>query len=102
MTAEQRGHLQFEVADLVVDSEPWWTRTVQTVRDAALLGPVLVVTPSHALAQRLGETLPFATVRQSDETAGQAASRMAGSPGAAVLILFPAVEVSQIVCKLDW
>jgi Rad3-related DNA helicase len=83
---EQHGQLQFEVADLAVDSEAWWTRTVQTVRDAALLGPVLVVTPSHALAQRLGEALPFATVRQSDETAGQAASRMAVNSGAAVLI----------------
>lgn len=83
---EQHGHLQFEVADLTVDSEAWWTRTVQTVRDAALLGPALVVTPSHALAQRLGEALPFATVRQSDETAGQAARRMAGTSGAAVLI----------------
>ncbi len=76
---ERHGQLQFEVADLAVDSDAWWTRTVQTVRDAAQLGPTLVVTPSHALAQRLGQALPLATVRQSDETASQAAARMANT-----------------------
>jgi Rad3-related DNA helicase len=76
---DRHGQLQFEVADLAVDSDVWWSRTVQTVRDAAQLGPTLVVTPSHALAQRLGQALPMATVRQPDETASQAATRMGDS-----------------------
>lgn len=77
---EQHGRLQFEVAELAVDSEAWWEKTLQTVGDAARQGPTLVVTPSHALAQRLGQALPRATVRQADETASQAAARMGDVP----------------------
>lgn len=76
---QEHGHVQFEVAQLEVDSQDWWDRTLQTVNAAAAQGPCLVVTPSHALALRLGAALPSATVRQSDETASQAAARMRAS-----------------------
>lgn len=73
---ELHGHLKFEVAELAVDTVEWWAKTVQMVCDTAMLGPTLVATPSHDLAQRLGAALPMATVRQPEETASQAAARM--------------------------
>jgi Rad3-related DNA helicase len=73
------GKLDFEVADVEVNSPEWLALVQATVTQRQTLGPVLVVTPSHALAELLSNALPHATVRGKDETASQAAARMGSS-----------------------
>jgi Rad3-related DNA helicase len=74
------GKLEFEVADVEVNSPEWLALVQSTITQRQALGPVLVVTPSHELAELLGNALPQATVRRQDETASQAAARMGNSP----------------------
>lgn len=73
------GKLEFEVANVEVNSPEWLALVKSTVTQRQTLGPVLVVTPSHALAELLGSALPQATIRSKDETASQAAARMGNS-----------------------
>jgi Rad3-related DNA helicase len=76
---ERHGQLAFVVADALVDTDEWLDLTTATVTQASARGTVLVVTPSHALAQTLGSRIAGATVRGPDETASQAAERMGSS-----------------------
>jgi Rad3-related DNA helicase len=57
-----------------VDSEDWLEATRAVMLDAER--PCLVITPSHNLAQQLGDGMPDATVRQSEETTFEAVQRM--------------------------
>lgn len=72
----RHGHLKFVVADAEVGTPEWLELTRSTVERAAEQGTVLVVTPSHALAQELGQLVEQATVRADAETATEAAARM--------------------------
>ncbi len=75
----RHGHVEFSVAHVPVDTDEWRVLTAATITQASTAGNVLVVTPSHALAQELGGLVPSATVRGSEETATEAASRMGTS-----------------------
>lgn len=72
----KHGQMGFVVADAQVDTDEWLALTVQTIKQASRDGTVLVVTPSHKLAETLGGLIDGATVRKPDETAGEAAARM--------------------------
>lgn len=72
----KHGHLEFVVANAQIDTDEWRALTAATIRQTSATGTVLVVTPSHKLAQALGELVAGATVRTPEETASQAAARM--------------------------
>ncbi|MGH8435161.1 MAG: DEAD/DEAH box helicase, partial [Pseudomonas sp.] len=76
---EKHGQLEFVIADAEVDSPEWLELSKETIKQAINHGPVLVVTPSHTLAETLGKMVEGATVRSADETASQAAARMGDS-----------------------
>lgn len=76
---ERHGMLDFVVTEVEVDTPEWLARITAAIEAAQLGGPVLVATPSHALAQQLGGLLPGTTVRRADETTGEAAARMGTS-----------------------
>ena len=68
------GSLRFHVSDVQVNSPEWIDLVQKTVLQART--PVLVVTPSHHLAQTLGVLVPHAVVRSKNETSSQAAARL--------------------------
>lgn len=72
------GAVQFEVADVEVNTPEWLDLNKRTIEKAALSGRVLVATPSNELAITLGSLIPSATIR-SAETTAQAAARMGDS-----------------------
>ena len=76
---QRHGQLTFVVAEAEVDTPEWLGLTQATIKQAAGTGTVLVVTPSHALAEALGKLVDGATVRGSTETATEAAARMGDS-----------------------
>ena len=76
---QRHGQLTFVVADAEVDTPEWRGLTQATINQAAGKGTVLVVTPSHSLAQELGQLVDGATVRSAAETATEAAARMGDS-----------------------
>lgn len=69
------GTLRFHVSDLQVNAPEWMALIHKTVLEAP--HPVLVVTPSHQLAQTLGLLIPAAVVRTVSESATEAATRVA-------------------------
>lgn len=74
---ERHGEVIFHLDDSnPIDSEEWLDATQAAMLEAER--PCLVITPSHSLAQRLGEGMPDVTVRQPDETTTEAVQRMAG------------------------
>ena len=68
------GNLRFHASDVQVNSPEWIDLIQRTVLNAQ--PPVLVVTPSHQLAQTLGVLIPTAVVRATSETSSQAAARL--------------------------
>lgn len=70
----KHGTLTFLQEALEVDSPAWLAACVSAVSSAER--PVLVVTPSHALAQQLGALLLDAVVRSETETTAEAAERV--------------------------
>jgi Rad3-related DNA helicase len=68
------GDLKFHVSEEQVNT-PEWSELIQTTISKAK-APILLVTPSHELAEVLGAVTPSSTVRIAGETASQAASRM--------------------------
>ncbi len=71
---QRHGTLDFHLLPLAVDTPEWLAAVAQACREAP--EPALVATPSHALAEQLGEQLPGAVVRSVDESAAQAALRV--------------------------
>lgn len=79
---KQHGSLSFHVEEIDRNSDEWLPLTVATIEACANNGFVLVVTPSHALANKLGAAIPQATVRLSGdvaETTTEAVARMGDS-----------------------
>jgi Rad3-related DNA helicase len=73
----RHGEVVFHLDDShPVDSAEWLDAVRTAMLDAER--PSLVITPSHALAQQLGENLPDATVRKPEETTAEAVQRMNG------------------------
>lgn len=71
----QHGDLRFAVNDAhEVDTPEWMAAVLGAIANAAR--PVLVVTPSHDLAQNIGAAVPGAVVRGDDETTAGAAVRV--------------------------
>jgi len=69
------GTLTFDFrTEYAVDTDEWLTGVVEEINGAD--GPVLVATPSHALAQKLGARITDAVVRQADETTSEAVKRL--------------------------
>lgn len=60
-----------------IDSPEWLNTVVDQIENSE--GPTLVVTPSFALANQLGELVSDATVRTREETTSEAAARMGNS-----------------------
>lgn len=78
----KHGDLRFVVNDAhEVDTPEWMTAVLGAIADAAR--PVLVVTPSHDLAQKIGAAVPGAVLRGDDETTAGAAVRV-GNDGVLV------------------
>jgi len=76
---ERHGAVEFRtVTSHAIDADGWLELVAATVRQAE--GPTLVVTPSFDLANRIGELVRGATVRQREEAISDAMARM-GDPG---------------------
>ncbi len=72
---EHHGTLDFHIVPMEIDTPEWIAAIVETCRHVPK--PALVATPSHELSELLGEQLPGAVVRTVEETATQAAERVA-------------------------
>jgi Rad3-related DNA helicase len=72
---ERHGTLDFTMIQMEVDTPEWIAAVTQAAKAAPK--PALVATTSHDLSALLGEQLPGAVVRTADETAAQAAARIA-------------------------
>jgi len=73
----RHGALDFHLIPMEIDTPEWIDAIVKAANDAPK--PALVATTSHELSMLLGERLPSAVVRASDETAAQAAVKVDGS-----------------------
>ena len=72
---KQHGTLSFSFfTDDPVDSEEWLATVVEQIEASET--PVLVATPSHSLAEKLGDLINGSTVRQRNETMTDAVARM--------------------------
>ena len=92
----KHGTLTFDFfTDHQVGTEEWLDTVVQEIESADQ--PVLVATPSHALAQQLGDRLVDATVRSPDETTTEAIQRI-GNKG----ILIAAGAWAGLDVPLEW
>ena len=72
---KKHGELQFDfITDEELGSDAWLDTVCEAIEGAE--HPVLVATPSHALAQRIADKVTSATLRNTDETTSQAAACM--------------------------
>jgi Rad3-related DNA helicase len=75
---ERHGAVEFRtVRTHAIDAEGWLEMVATTVKQAD--GPALVVTPSFDLANKIGELVQGAVVRQRDEAVGDAMARLVSS-----------------------
>ena len=72
---KKHGQLNFEFSTKFEHSTDDWLENIcHEIENAEL--PALVVTPSHSLAEKIGENLSDVTVRSREETTSEAAARM--------------------------
>ena len=72
---KHHGELIFDFClEQEIDSPEWLSLVVSQIEQSG--GPTLVVTPSFALANQLGELVADVTLRTRDETTSEAAARM--------------------------
>ncbi|MBO9427905.1 DEAD/DEAH box helicase [Sulfitobacter sp. R18_1] len=80
ISPKKHGTLHYDFyLDDAHNTEGWMNTVVEQAMDAANDGRTLVITPSHRLAQEIGEKIPEAVVRERDETTTEAAERMGNS-----------------------
>jgi Rad3-related DNA helicase len=91
----RHGSVVFQVSALEVESPEWLASTVKVIQEAQK--PCLVAASSHRLAQDLAILIPQATVRHSEETAGEAAARVGTSE-----ILIAAGVWAGLDTKVRW
>ena len=91
----RHGTLDFRVIPMAVETPEWIDAIVKATTEAPK--PVLVATTSHDLSIMLGERLPSAVVRTSDETAAEASVKV-DSTG----VLFAAGAWAGLDTPLRW